>query len=288
MERATSQGWNGALRPCLSPTSVATGRLQLTFQELAEIMQVVMRVGVLMLKSGTVSFRVDQAMQRVALGLGAERLDAYVTLTGITASIHCGDQHYTQIASVKGIGVDMSRLSAVEHLSLHLPPEALPNDLHLSLDKIEQTPPPYSRSTVLLAVAAACGAFAILSGGGWLDCITASVSAGLGLGLRMRLQALRLNPIAVTVICAAVATLVCHGLILGLGLVQLQSATPKAAFLAAVLFQVPGMLLVTATLDLVRLDLISGLARVTYALIQLFSVAIGILIVMTFTSIPIL
>lgn len=247
-----------------------------------------MRVGVLMLKSGTVSFRVDQAMRRVALGLGAERLDAYVTLTGITASIHCGDQHYTQIATVKGVGVDMSRLSAVEHLSLHLTPGALPADLQISLDKIEQTPPPYSRSLVLLAVAAACGAFAILSGGGLIDCLVASVSAGLGLRLRMRLQAIRLNPIAVTVICAAAATEVCHLLIFGLGLLHLQSPTPKASFLAAVLFQVPGMLLVTATLDLVRLDLISGMARVTYALIQLFSVAIGILIVMTFTQIPIL
>jgi hypothetical protein len=37
-------------------------RHQLTIQELAEIMQVVMRVGVLMLKSGTVSFRVEQVM----------------------------------------------------------------------------------------------------------------------------------------------------------------------------------------------------------------------------------
>jgi len=265
-----------------------SGRLQLTFQELAEIMQVVMRVGVLMLKSGTISFRVDQAMQRVALGLGAERLDAYVTLTGITASIHCGNQHYTQIASIKGIGVDMSRLSAVEHLSLHLPPDVLPNDVHLSLDKIEQTPPPYPRSVVLLAVAAACGAFAILSGGELLDCLTAFVSAGLGLRLRMRLQLVRLNPIAVTVICSAVATLTCHSLISGLALVQLQSSTPKSSFLASALFQVPGMLLVTATLDLVRLDLISGMARVTYALIQLFSVAIGILIVMTFANIPIL
>lgn len=265
-----------------------SGRLQLTFQELAEIMQVVMRVGVLMLKSGTISFRVDQAMQRVALGLGAERLDAYVTLTGITASIHCGDQHYTQIAAIKGVGVDMSRLSAVEHLSLHLPAEVLPAELHLLLDKIEQNPPPYSRSVVLFAVAAACGSFAILSGGGPLDCLTAFVSAGLGLWLRMRLQAMRLNPIAVTVICAAVATLACHLLLLGLGLGQLQSLAPKTSFLASVLFQVPGMLLVTATLDLVRLDLISGMARVTYALIQLFSVAIGILIVMTFIHIPIL
>lgn len=263
-------------------------RPQLTVQELAEIMQVVMRVGVLMLKFGTVSFRVEQAMQRVALGLGVERLDAYVTLTGITASIHCGNQHYTQIARVKGLGVDMSRLGAVEYLTLHLPSNATPLQLCAMLDKIELAPTPYPPWLVLLAVATACGAFAILSGGNWIDCLAAFISAGLGLQLRGRLQRVRLNPIAVTIICAAVATGICYLIVQGLAFLQVQSPLPQASFLAAVLFQVPGMLLVTASLDLVRLDLISGIARVAYALIQLFSVAIGILIVMGITGFSIL
>jgi uncharacterized membrane protein YjjP (DUF1212 family) len=261
---------------------------QLTFQELADIMQVVMRVGVLMLKSGTVSFRVEQAMERIALGLGAERLDAYVTLTGITASLHCGSQHYTQIARVTRVGVDMSCLSTVEHLSQHLPPEATPIQVNALLDKIEQMPPPYSTIVMVPAVAVACGAFAVLSGGNWIDFCAACFSAGLGLTLRLLLLQQRLNPIAITVICAAVATAVCYLITQGFAGLQLKSLMPQSGFLAAVLFQVPGMLLVTASLDLVRLDLISGIARVTYALIQLFSVAIGILIVIGFTGFSIL
>lgn len=261
---------------------------QPTVPELTEIMQVVMRVGVLMLKSGTVSFRVEQSMGRVALGLGVQRLDAYVTLTGITASIHDGNQHYTQTSRVTGLGVDMSRLAAVEYLSLHLPENATPSLLSTLLDKIEQAPPPYPDSVLVPAVALACGAVAMLSGGNWVAGVAASISAGLGLWLRLNLQALRLNPIAITVICAAGATGICYWVAHGLALLNLRSPVPQASFLAAVLFQVPGMLLVTASLDLVRLDLISGLARVTYALIQLFSVAIGILIVMGITGFSIL
>lgn len=261
---------------------------QLTFQQLGEIMQVVIRVGVIMLQSGTISFRVEQAMHRVATGLGVERMDAYVTLTGITATLHCGSQHYTQIARIKGMGVNMSRLSAVEYLTLHLPESPTPASLHSLLDQIEQTAPPYPRSWVILAVAMACGAFAILSGGNLIDGGAALVSSGLGLWLRFRLQQRHLNPIAVTVVCAAVATLICYGLVQGMALVQLRSPQPQTSFLAAVLFQVPGTLLVTAALDLVRLDLISGMARVTYALIQLFSVALGILVVMTLVDISIL
>ncbi|NJO81194.1 MAG: threonine/serine exporter family protein [Cyanobacteria bacterium RM1_2_2] len=266
----------------------SSDRCPLTLSDLIEVMQAVMRVGVLMLQSGTVSFRVEQAMGRVAQSLGVEHLDAYVTLTGITASIHAGEHHFTQIARVKTLSVDMERLSAVEYLSLHLPPDSTPASICAILDKIEQMPPPYPRSVVVLAVAAACGAFAILSGGNWIDCWAAFVSSGCGLRLRFRLQKNRLNSIAVTIVCATIATSLCYAMVQGFALFNLKSPLPQAGFLAAVLFQVPGMLLVTATLDLVRLDLISGMARVTYALLQLFSVAIGILVVMSFTGISIL
>lgn len=259
-----------------------------TLPELVAMMQVIMRVGVIMLQSGTVSFRVEQAMNRVALGLGAERLDAYVTLTGITATIHCGDQHYTQIARTTRLDVDMHRLSLVEHLSRNLPPQATPEMLHGVLQKIDQVPPPYPAGLILLAVAVACGAFALISGGTRLDGLIACLSAGAGLWLRWRLQARLLNPIAVTVICAAAATGFCYGLVQGFARFQIVSPSPQTSFLAAVLFQVPGMLLVTAVLDLVRIDLLSGLARITYALIQLFSVALGILIVLTLTNLTLL
>ena len=110
---------------------------EMSSPNLAAIMQIVMRIGVLMLRSGTVSFRVEQAMSRAAVALAAERLDAYVTLAGIMASIHCGDRHYTQIARIKNIGVDMNRLSAVEHLSQTIPLHSSPASVTQVLDKIE-------------------------------------------------------------------------------------------------------------------------------------------------------
>lgn len=266
---------------------------------LADIMQVVMRVGVLMLRSGTVSFRVEQAMNRTALALGAERLDAYVTLTGIIASIHVGDRHYTQIARIKQVGVDMNCLSAVEALANQMPasgdsrahPDTLDNVLpHLlaKLDKIETAPPVYPLPLMIGAVAIACGAFSMLNGGGWFEWIAATLGAGVGQTLRVYLQRSRLNPVATTVICAAIAILVCHYTMEGLAVFKVSSQTVQAGFLASVLFLVPGMPLVTAALDLVRSDLHSGIARATYALVIMFSVAIGILLVLPITGISIL
>ncbi|MBF2027371.1 MAG: threonine/serine exporter family protein [Oscillatoriales cyanobacterium C42_A2020_001] len=245
--------------------------------ELADIMQVVMRVGVLMLQAGTVSFRVEQAMQRVALGLGAERLDAYVTFTGITASVHRGNQHYTQIARVSSVGVDMNRVGAVEFLSLHLPADASPSKLMALLDKIEQIPAVYPLPLVLLAVAIACGAFALLQGGGLVEFVGAAVGAGVGQTVRVYLRSLKLNLVPTTVVCAAIATLLCYLVVQGFAMVGQPTTYAQYGYVSSVLFQVPGAPLVTAALDLIRFDLLSGISRITYALILIFSLAAGII-----------
>lgn len=256
--------------------------------ELADAMQVVMRVGVLMLRSGTVSFRVEQAMNRVALSLGVERLDAYVTPTGITASAHSGDRHYTQVARVKRILVDMNRLSEVERFSHQLLPTADLNALMLILDKIEQQSPLYPLPAVILTVAVACGAFAVLNGGTEVDFLAATTSAGMGQVIRTRLSRQHLNPIALTVICAFMATMLCDLVLRLCSQLGWSAQLPQSAFSASVLFLVPGMFLVTAALDWVRLDLVSAIVRTVYALILLCSVAIGILIAVTLTGATIL
>lgn len=255
---------------------------------LADIMQVVMRIGVLMLRSGTVSFRVEQAMNRAAIALGAERLDAYVTLAGIMASIHHHDRHYTQIARIKNVGVDMNRLSAVERLSQSIPPTANSETVAQILDKIESVPPLYPLPITVLAVALACGAFATLNQGGVSEFVAAAMGASCGQTLRGGLQRSQLNLIAITVVCAAVATFICHLAFQGLALAGLPATTAQSGFLAAVIFQVPGMSLVTAALDLVRFDLVSGIARTVHALLIMFSVAIGVLLVLPITGVSIL
>jgi uncharacterized membrane protein YjjP (DUF1212 family) len=247
--------------------------------ELADIMQVVMRIGVLMLRSGTVSFRVEQAMHRTAQALGAERLDAFVTLTGIMASIHRKNQHYTQIARVKNVGADMNRLGAIERLSQTIPPQT---------NAIESTPLLYPQPIRIVLVAIACGCFAVLNNGGAIEWLAATVGAGVGQSIRSYLQPSRLNVIAITIPCAAIATLFCHFTLQLLALIGWTTPNAQAGFLAAVLFLVPGMPLVTAALDLVRFDLSSGIARVAHALIVMFSVAIGILVTIPLIGISIL
>lgn len=249
-------------------------------------MQVVMRVGTLMLRSGTISFRVEQSMQRIAHALGVERLDAYVTLTGIIASIHCGSQHYTQMGRIKTLGTDMNRVSLVESLTRTIDRPTPPKTIVAALDAIEQHRPLYPRSLIVLSIALACGAFALLGGGQLVEFIGATLGAGVGQAIRFKLIDRKLNPIPITVLCAAIATLLCYFTTFALESVGHSTPTPQYGFQASVLFLVPGVPLVTSALDLVRFDLVSGLSRLMYALLLLFSIAVGILITLGITQFP--
>src|SRR5689334_14491462 len=88
-----------------------------TRRGLAEILRIAIRVGVLMLRSGAASFRTDQAVSRVALALGVERVECYVTPNIINATVYRGPEHRTQIAKIESLSVNMDRICALEVLT---------------------------------------------------------------------------------------------------------------------------------------------------------------------------
>ncbi|HEY9646743.1 MAG TPA: threonine/serine exporter family protein, partial [Chroococcidiopsis sp.] len=177
-----------------------------------------------------------------------------------------------------------NRLSLIEALTTTIPPNTSPQAIAARLDAIEQTPPLYPRAWVIGWVAIACGAFAVLAGGRWVEFLAATAGAAFSLTVRDRLAAGRLNPIAITVFCAAIASLLCQLIITGLGQVGLGTDTPEFGLLSSVLFLVPGVALVTAALDLVRFDLVSGMSRLAYAILLLTSIAVGMLITLAITG----
>ncbi len=256
---------------------------QLSHQELADVLHVAVRVGVLMLQSGASSFRADQVISRIALALGIDRIEAYVTPTVIVATVHSGSEHRTQISKPAGLGVNMSRITALDHLSRNTPSASTPALISELVDEIERQPAAYSRSLVIAAVGLACGAFAVILGGGPAEFAAAGVGSAFAQALRLRMAAARFNPIPLTVICAAIAT--------GISLLLVRALVaplPRLGVIASVLLLVPGVPLVTALLDMTRFDLVSGLSRGLHAVLLLLSIGLGMLLILAWTSFEVL
>jgi len=237
---------------------------------------IVLRTGRLMLAAGTGSYRVKNAMQRVARALGLDRHNAHVTLTEITATSHRGSIFRTEVTEVRSIGVNSDRLAELERLSRSLAPRVTVDEVAAELDRIESKPPLYPPLLNALWSSLACGAFAFLNNGGPIEILGVLVGAGLGQYVRRAFAHRRYNQFGAAMVSAAVACLGYLALIQALEAMGVVDPRHEIGYVSAVLFLIPGFPLVTAALDLAKLDFSAGVARLTYALMILTSAALSV------------
>jgi uncharacterized membrane protein YjjP (DUF1212 family) len=238
---------------------------------------VVLRMGKAMLSSGTGSYRVKSAMQQVARAFDLDRHEAHVTLTEITTTSHRGSVFRTEVAEVRSVGVNAHRLGELTTLANRLRPGVTVEDVSGEIDRIEALPPLWAPFANALFAAMACAAFAFLNNGGVVEVLGAFLGAGAGQYLRRFFLHRRFNQFAVTMMSAAMACVVYLGFVTALAAATGESAANhQAGFISAVLFLVPGFALVTASLDLAKMDFSAGVARTTYAMLILISAGLSV------------
>lgn len=149
------------------------------------------------------------------------------------------------------------------------------NQLHDFLDSIEEIHGLYSPVALGIAAAIACGGFTFLLGGGLIEMFCAFIGAGLGNFLRCKLTKHHYTLFLGIVLSVSFACLSYAGL-LKLGEVFLHlSVRHEAGYICAMLFIIPGFPFITSGIDMAKLDLRSGLERLTYALIIILVATMG-------------
>lgn len=264
-------------------TLLEPGR-RLSREELSELVDVALHVGQTMLQAGASSFRTEETMARIGLGLGADRLELYVTPTGIIATAVSGGEQRTRVGRVGPLGVNMARAIELNRLSRYmgLVGGALPA-VRRHVEIIERSPRELPDWITIPAVGAACGAFAQILGGGAIEFLAAAAGAALAQWLRTALHRARVTAVALTAICALAGSLAAWGV------TQLaDSQHPELAVIASVLLLVPGVPLVTSVIDLSNNDLVSGVTRGTLALMLALAIGVGVLLTLWITGLRIL
>ena len=237
---------------------------------------IVLRTGKLMLSAGTGSYRVKSAMHRVAVAVGLDRLHAHVTLTEITATSHRGPIFRTEVTEVRAIGVNADQIAELERLTKGLQPPATVDEIVAELDRIERKPALYPPLVNALWGSLACAAFAFLNNGGPVEIIGVMLGAGMGQFVRRSFAQRGYNQFGAAMVAAAVACLGYLGLVVGLEALGVVDPRHEIGYVSAVLFLIPGFPLMTAALDLAKLDFSAGVARLTYALMILTSAALSV------------
>jgi uncharacterized membrane protein YjjP (DUF1212 family) len=242
-------------------------------------LQELLRFGSLMLSAGESAFRVRRSMGVIASGLGFESLSVQLGDRNLIASGCRNGQTMTLVRDAEIPSVNTERIGALEALARTVLLDMNPREFAAKLATIESTPPRYSIAQTSMAVGAACGAFAFLSGESWVEVAACSIGGVVGQGLKSFLIRRRFNQYAVTALCAVVASaLYCvvaalaHGAGFGVG-------RSKVGLVSSVLFLVPGFPLVTALLDQLQHETAAALSRLAHAMMFVLTAAVGLSVV---------
>jgi uncharacterized membrane protein YjjP (DUF1212 family) len=176
--------------------------------------------------------------------------------------------------------VDADRIARLHQFSHELPERERAIDVEARLDAIEQQPRCYPTWLLVVLVAVACASVAVLSNGGWREVLAVLPASAIAYAVHRQLTRLQFNLLAVVLTSAALASALYVGFAALLTAVA-GSPSPRfaAGFICASIFLIPGFPLVTAGLDLTRLDLDAGVPRLTYAAMVLLAMAIGVWLV---------
>jgi uncharacterized membrane protein YjjP (DUF1212 family) len=239
-------------------------------------LDLVVQAGELLLENGAATYRVEETMTTLGHALGLPEIAIFATPTGFMLQAAGPTHALTRVRRVSRMGVNMNRLVSVNRLSRDAARgEHTPESVAVRLAAIRAQKPIYPTWLVVGGVAVACGAFALLLGGGWREFAAAVLGALVGMLFRVWLRGSKLVPLLVTIVAAfgatAASTLGCHAL---------RCPSPDLAPIAAVLQLVPGVPLVTSVIDLATGDILSGLTRGAYAVLMAIGIALGMLLVL--------
>ena len=240
-----------------------------TEASLTEKASIIGRVGIMLLSCGTGAWRVRSSMNTLAEVMGIT-CTADIGLMSIEYTCFDGEEGFTQSLCLTNTGVNTSKLNRLENFirdfeieGKHMSGE----QLHSFLDNIEKIHGLYSPIALGFAAALACGGFTFLLGGGPIEMLCAFMGAGIGNFIRCKLSKHHFTLFLCIVSSVSAACLVYAGVLKIAELLFGISIQHEAGYICAMLFIIPGFPFITSGIDLAKLDMRSGIERLTYALI---------------------
>ena len=266
-------------------TDDVTDEERLEPTDLVRRSRVVLRAGILMLGAGTSGLRVREVMAAVARSVGLQQLDAQVTFTQIVLTVGRRGLFRTHVGETRP-GVNADRIARLHRLSHELRPQETVAEIEHRLDRIENRPRCYPAWLLVVLVAVACASVAVLANGGYREVLAVLPASAIAYRLHRRLTRLQFNQLAVVLTSAALASALYVGFAQLITMVA-GSPSPRfaAGFVCASIFLIPGFPMVTAGLDLTRLDLDTGVPRMAYAAMIVLAIGIGVWLVASVTGV---
>lgn len=234
-----------------------------------------MDVAIMVVKNGGSTPVADRTFSNMLKGTGQEGAALVWRLDHVVASREGKGVSSTLARPIATIGLHLVRASAAVDLGKRMAAEGTHEiDLDAEIRRIQSLPSPHKPGTLMLAAAGAAVFFALLTGGDPGAAGIACAAALVGQSVRGILQTRGLARVGVTAICALLS-----GLIAAVGLRLGLSQTAPAAFVGAVVYMVPGVMLINGCIDVVSPRHMSvGVERLLDAGVILFTLTVAVIL----------
>jgi uncharacterized membrane protein YjjP (DUF1212 family) len=251
--------------------------------ELADVVDLALWAGALLMQSGAESERVEETVHHIGTALGANWLDILVSPNVLIITTSSADGEFrTKVRRVSGLAVRLDLVDAVNDLSRRIERDHLDRaQVRAELEQIARLKP-YNRWVVVFMVGAACASLSWLVGGDGVVFVITFLAASMAGIVRQELHYRHFNPFLIVVATATVATLIS-------GLAVLWELTPRAqvAISSSVLLLVPGVHLINSAEDIIKGHILTGLTRGFLGVVVSLAIAIGITLALGLLQVPV-
>ncbi len=237
------------------------------------ILVLAVKAGEIMMESGAEIYRVEDTIERICKTCGIDSVDVFATPAGIFVTmdrVSDSEKTYTYIRRIKKSDTDLNKISRVNKFSREFTTTDMTVEEGMQiLDEIEKGKR-YPFFVRLIAAAMVASCFSIMFGGDPPDFLVSFIAGMIAYSFSMILQKYEINFFIRGMCCCALAAfcaLVADA--------SITSVSHAPVVMGCLMLFVPGVAITNSIRDFLSGDMLSGLARMTEAILTAISLACG-------------
>ncbi len=252
---------------------------------ISKITDIAAYAGKILLSCGADIVRVEDTVRHIMTSYGIDDFEVFTLTNGIFLSAnsesrqitfpHTPDKkstgNYLRVHNIPFVNTNLGKLDSVNTLSRQIAAGAVsPDEAYEELCRIDKAPH-YPAILRITAAGLASGTICYMFGGSAMDSLASCAVGFLYFVLAIYLDEAKLSRLLVNIICSVSLTLLAFGAVnIGFG------DDMNRIIIGAIMPLVPGVSFTNAIRDIAAGDYISGLVRLTDALLVAVGIAVGV------------
>ncbi|NLD19606.1 MAG: threonine/serine exporter family protein [Clostridiales bacterium] len=229
--------------------------------------------GEIMMKNGAEIYRVEDTITRICKACGINYIEVFATPTGIFVSLDKGGEEndtQTYIKRIKSTNTDLNKISMINRFSREFTTTDLSVEDGMKMLKEIDGQKPYPLPVRLLGAAMVSSFFCLIFGGTVVDFCVAFLAGVICYLLSAFLTKYEINFFIRGFCCCALASFIAMT-----AATSITFASYEPIIIGSIMIFVPGVAITNSIRDFLSGDMLSGVARMTEALLTAVSLAAG-------------